>query len=86
MKIHLDYRNPTPTHCDVAVFVNGALAGVLTLRQEELDSFQGVIAHGLTLKTDEFLGTGDPGPGPDWHAVDAKRRAQGVAPWPEGDG
>ena len=65
MKITLDYRNPTPSHCDVAVFVNGALAGVLTLRQEEVDSFQQVIVSGLSLPTDEFLGTGDSGPWPE---------------------
>ena len=62
MKIHLDYRNPTPSHCDVAVFVNGALAGVLTLRQEELGDFQQIISNGLSLPTDEFHGTGNPEP------------------------
>ena len=58
MKITLDYRNPTPAHCDVAVFINGALSGVLTLRQEEVDSFQDVLITGLTLETDEFWATG----------------------------
>lgn len=47
MKIALDYGNPTPTHCDVAVFVNGALAGVLNMRQEGVDEFQHVIKIGL---------------------------------------
>lgn len=64
MKITLDYRNPTPSHCDVAVFVNGALTGTLTLRQEELDVFQHIILHGMDDQRDEFLGTGDPGPLP----------------------
>ena len=64
MKITLDYRNPSPSHCDVAVFVNGALTGVLTLRQEELITFQHIILHGLDKHRDEFLGTGDPGPFP----------------------
>lgn len=62
MKITLDYRNPTPSHCDVAVFVNGALSGVLTLRQDELDSFQQIIVNGLSLNADEFLSSGDPNP------------------------
>ena len=58
MKITLDYRNPTPAHCDVAVFVNGALSGVLRLQQGDVDSFQHVIITGLTLETDKFLATG----------------------------
>lgn len=61
MKITLDFRNPTPSHCDVAVFVNGALTGVLTLRQDELITFQHIVMHGLDWQRDEFLGTGDPG-------------------------
>jgi hypothetical protein len=64
MKITLDYRHPTPSHCDVAVFVNGALAGVLTLRQEELGTFQHIVLHGMDNERDQFLGTGDPGPDP----------------------
>lgn len=64
MKITLEYRNPTPEHCKVGVWVNGAYAGELTLRQTELDSFQYVISKGLTLPEDEFLSRGDPGPGP----------------------
>lgn len=61
MKIVLEYRNPTPTHCDVAVFVNGALAGVLNIRQEEVDEFQQVIASGLHAPGDSFSARGDPG-------------------------
>jgi hypothetical protein len=33
MNITLDYRNPTRSHCDVAIFIDGALTGVLTLRR-----------------------------------------------------
>jgi len=62
VKITLSYRNPTPVHCDVAVFVNGALAGVLTLRQEELITFQHIIVSGMDEKRDQFLGTGNPDP------------------------
>lgn len=62
MKITLDFRNPTPSHCEVAVFVNGAYSGTLTLRQEEVGSFQQVVANGLSLDTDEFLSTGHPNP------------------------
>lgn len=64
MKITLDYRNPTPSHCEVGVYVNGALAGVLTLRQEEINLFQHIIANGMDAQRDQFLGTGDPGPTP----------------------
>lgn len=72
MKISLDYRNPTPSHCDVAIFVNGALAGTIRLRQEELDVFQSVISHGLHMLNDQFVATGSPG---EW-------RTRG---WPLGD-
>jgi hypothetical protein len=69
VKITLDYRNPTPSHCEVAVFVNGALSGVLTLRQEEIDVFQDVVVQGLKFKGDEFLATGNPG---EWKIGDGK--------------
>jgi hypothetical protein len=61
MNITLDYRNPTPSHCDVAIFVNGAFTGQIRLRQEEIDSFQHIISQGMTLPQDEFLATGNPG-------------------------
>lgn len=64
MRITLDFRNPSPSHCDVAVFVNHAFAGVLTLRQDELIAFQQVIVSGLSVPGDEFLGTGNPDPVP----------------------
>lgn len=62
MNITLDYRNPTTSHCDVAVFVNGALAGVLRLRQVELVDFQLILQQGLSAKYDVFLSTGNPTP------------------------
>jgi hypothetical protein len=58
MDIVLDYRNPTPTHCQVAVFVNGALTGVLTLRQEELVSFDQIMSIGCAGDMDTFVGKG----------------------------
>jgi hypothetical protein len=58
MKLTLDYRNPTPGHCDVAVFINGALTGVLKLRQEEILSFQHIVMYGINKELDEFRGTG----------------------------
>lgn len=64
MKIHLDYRSPTPTHCQIVVYVNGAYAGTLTLRQDELVDFQQIIVSGQSTPTDEFLGTGNPDPKP----------------------
>lgn len=58
MKIILEYRNPTASHCNVAVFVNDALAGVLTLRQEELGSFDMIVAAGCVKGMDEFSSRG----------------------------
>lgn len=66
MKIHLDYRNPTPSHCDVAVFIDGALTGKLTLRQNELIGFQQVIVNGMHRTFDSFTATGDPDPVGGW--------------------
>lgn len=62
MRINLEYRDPTPAHCDVAVFVNGGLAGVLRLRQEELADFHRTIRRG-TGPGDRFETSGDPA----WH-------------------
>lgn len=68
MKIHLNYRDPTPVHCKVGVFINGAFTGELTLRQEDLDSFQSVILIGLNLKEDEFSASGE-----STHGIDRTR-------------
>ena len=62
MKITLDYRNPTPIHCDVAIFIDGALTGVITLLQKDVLTFQMVLSDGLKMPTDVFLSTGNP----DW--------------------
>ncbi len=62
MNITLEYRNPTISHCDVAVFINGALSGTLCMRQDEIVKFELVISHGLNLKTDNFLSRGNPDP------------------------
>jgi hypothetical protein len=58
MKITLEYRNPTPSHCDVAVFVNGALSGTLTLRQEEVGGFSQILQYGCATGIDTFLSRG----------------------------
>lgn len=60
MKITFDYRRPTPAHCAIGVFVNGACAGELTLRQDEIGPFQMIVQHGMTMPGDEFRGTGNP--------------------------
>ena len=59
MKITLEYRNPNPVHCDVVVFVNGANAGTLRLRQEEVVGFQRIVSAGCaSARTDQFLSRG----------------------------
>ena len=62
MRITLDYRHPSPSHCYIGVFVNGACAGELCLRQEEILTFQMVISHGLSLPDDVFKSSGNPDP------------------------
>ena len=65
MRITLEYRKPTPGHCAVAVFVNGALTGELTLRQEEIVGFQQIMSLGCRGAQDSFLTRGNPNP-PEW--------------------
>lgn len=60
MNITIEYRNPTPSHCDVALFINGALAGVLTLRQGELLDFQHFFFAGA-MRRDMVVARGNPG-------------------------
>ncbi len=66
MHITFDYRNPTPGHCDIAIFINGALTGTLRLRQEEIVGFQQIVTHGCLKPLDTFnakgksLPVGDP--------------------------
>ncbi len=61
IKLMVEYRNPTPAHCDLAVWVNGGFAGTLRLRQEELSTFQDVLINGIgTDVGDEVLFKGSP--------------------------
>lgn len=62
MRITLDYRRPTPSHCTIGVFVNGALAGELVLRQDEVVAFQQIVSFGCFATMDSFLSTGNPDP------------------------
>ena len=59
MRILIEYRHPTPAHCDVAVFVNGANAGTLRLRQDELASFESILRRGCETPGDDFVARGD---------------------------
>jgi hypothetical protein len=64
VNITLEYKYPSypsSTHCKIAVFVNGDLTGELTLRQEDLASFDMILHHGGG-KMDTILSRGDPGP------------------------
>lgn len=62
MRISLNYRNPTPAHCDVAVFINSAFTGTLKLRREELGDFQQLMVLGARARGDSFSATGNPDP------------------------
>ena len=65
MKITLEYRNPTPVHCDVVVFINGTNTGTLRLRQEEIVSFQTIVDYGCCRGIDTFLSRGNSNPSPE---------------------
>lgn len=62
MDVLLHYRNPSPGHCEVVIFVNGAQAGVIKLRQEEITGFQQIMQHGCFQNIDTFRATGNPNP------------------------
>lgn len=56
IKLMVEYRNPTPAHCDLAVWVNGGFAGMLRLRQEEISTFQDLLINGMdAVAGDEVL-------------------------------
>lgn len=57
MNVHLDYRNQTPAHVHVAIFVNHGLTGVLCLRRDEVQQFESVFRRGLA--HDELRVTGN---------------------------
>jgi hypothetical protein len=58
MKITLEYRNPTPSHVDIAVFINGRNCGTLRVGQDDVIGLQQIISHGCAKGIDEFLGRG----------------------------
>lgn len=62
MRITIEYRNPTPSHCDVAVWINGGLSGTLCLRQEELLDFQQIMDKGCRGLGDNLTVRGNPDP------------------------
>lgn len=64
LEIEFKYRNPTPTHCDTEVVVNGAHAGTLHLRQGELALIESILVKGLH-HGDHFTSSGNPNP-PGW--------------------
>jgi hypothetical protein len=70
MKITLEQRHPTPSHCDLAVFVNGANAGTLTLRLEEMGPFLQIIGgkpdSGDSLLVPLFIGEWSRRGGSQW--------------------
>lgn len=62
MNITIEHRNPTASHCDVAIFIDGALVGVLRLRQEEVGGFNQILSRGCR-QFDQFVARGNPTPG-----------------------
>lgn len=58
MNIILEFRNPTPSHCEVAIFLNGAHVGVLRMRQDEVGDFHQIVAHGCARGIDQFMSKG----------------------------
>jgi len=62
MKITIEFRNPNHQHCDVAVFINGALTGILKLQQDDLFSFQQILFNGAIKGLDEVISRGRTNP------------------------
>jgi hypothetical protein len=55
MRVTFAYRHPTPAHCDVAVFLDGAMTGTLRLRQDELPAFRRIVAAGCDVPGNGFF-------------------------------
>lgn len=62
MKVHIKYENPTGAHVQLRLFINGALSGVLTLRNEEVEDFQHIMVDGCSNGVDGFRASGHLGP------------------------
>lgn len=71
MKIHLRADNANGVHTTFTVFVNGANAGKLTMRDTEAASFHQIVASGCSNRVDTFLSTGE------WGAREAECELQG---------
>ncbi len=57
----IEFRDPTPSHCDVAVWINGAMAGTLRVRQEEVMTLQDLFLRGIQKRAgDTFVSRGSP--------------------------
>ena len=61
MRVHLR-ANSTDSHTRFTVFVNGANAGELCMREDEAVAFYMIVWNGM-LPVDEFVGSGSWGEG-----------------------
>lgn len=78
MRIHLRGDSANGVHTWFSVFVNGALAGQLVMRDEEASTFYQIVQHGCADGLDTFEGTGrwgiDEGDSPESEIEHARRR------------
>lgn len=61
MTIRLDYRRPAADTVWVGVYINGSYTGELRIQQADVVTLQLVLQHGLSMPSDSFLSSGDPG-------------------------
>ena len=58
MKIHLDIRDPNPSHTRLGLFIDSVYCGELTLATKDVVTFLMISRHGTSDTLDTYLETG----------------------------
>lgn len=58
MKIHLRAESANGHHTKFSVFINGALSGTLTMREDEAVAFHMIVFTGANKDLDQVVSTG----------------------------
>ena len=60
MNITLIHKNPTPTHCEIEVIIDGDSVGILRPKQSRIGLLNIILTEGINPKFDTFVSKGNP--------------------------
>jgi len=58
MKINIEFRSPTPSHVEIAIFLDGGYTGTITTTIGEAACLHQILFHGCAKGIDSFSSKG----------------------------